>query len=423
MRYENETEMRRTIALFLLTCLCAAGVAQRQPEGTFRVQSLFAAGQAGYFNFRIPSLVTSPDGVLLAFCSARKGKGFDHDPIDIALRRSTDAGRTWDSMRVIVHRPDGASCDNATPIADYRTGQVHLVYQIDYERIYCTSTSDNGLTWSAPVDITATLEGFRSAYDWLVAAPGPGHGIQLRSGRLVVPCWLSTGGRKEFGRSKIGHRPSIVVSIYSDDHGRTWLPGEVAVPDNDTIVIPNETSCLELADGRVMFNSRNESVNYRRVVTCSPDGASRWERPRFEDAFFEPVCYGSMCRYTMRPFQSRNRILFCNPDSRYDPWVAPRRITPRSAPGRRRANLTVRMSYDEGVTWPVSKVIDPGIAGYSDLAVTPDGMIHCLYEGGALEGDGKRNRQMNFVTFDLRWLTGGQDALKRREIPLKPSVK
>ena len=83
-------------------------------------------------------------------------------------------------------------------------------------------------------------------------APGPGHGIQMTSGRLIVLFWLSTGGGKEFGPNHRGHRPSTVVSMYSDDHGKSWNAGEVAVHDNDTTINPSESSCIQLADGRII---------------------------------------------------------------------------------------------------------------------------------------------------------------------------
>jgi sialidase-1 len=242
----------------------------------------------------------------------------------------------------------------------------------------------------------------------------------MHSGRLVVPFWLSDGGGAASGAKRRSHRPSIVVSVYSDDHGRTWRAGEVAVPDNDVTVIPNETSLVQLADGRVMFNSRNESINYRRLVTYSADGATGWSEPRFHDAFFEPICFASMVRYSQAPRQSKDRILFCNPDSRQDPWVAEKASTPRSARNRHRTHLTVRMSYDEGVTWPVAKTIDPGVAGYSDLAVTPDGRIHVLYEGGVIAGENShfKNAAMSVVSFNLEWLTDGRDRLDAADAPL-----
>lgn len=400
--------MKKIIIPVLLFLFLIGNKGYSQPEN-YRRQTVFEANTNGYYIYRIPALAATSKGTLLAFCSARKGKGGDWDPIDIVLRRSTDSGKTWSPPQVIAHK-DSLPCDNPMPVIDYQTGEIHMLYQIDYARCYYTKSVDEGKSWSSPTDITYVIDEFKKIYDWNVLAPGPGHGIQMTNGRLVVPFWLSTGGRK--------HRPSIVVSVYSDDHGKTWKPGEVAVPDNDTTVIPNETCCIQLADGRVMFNSRNESPNYRKLVTFSNDGATGWSVPYFTDAFFEPICEASMCRYSLQPLQSKNRILFCNPDSRQDPWMSDRKSTPRSVPNRHRTNLTMRMSYDEGITWPVSKVIDAGIAGYSDIAVTPDGMIHCLYEGGSLTQSHTLNNHVTVVSFSLEWLTDGKDKLDEKDKPL-----
>ncbi len=413
----------RTALTFIFVVMLMTGYSQQQ--GILRNQKLFEAGSNGYYTFRIASMVVTKKGSLLTFCAARKGNGGDWDPIDIVVRRSTDSGLSWDPMKILVHS-EGIPCDNATPVADFITGEVHLLYQTDYARCFYMKSTDDGITWTTPMEITSTIDEFKKVYPWVVLAPGPGHGIQLQSGRLVVPFWLSDGGGKEFGPGHRGHRPSIVVSAFSDDHGKTWKAGEIAVHDNDTTVIPNETSCVQLADGKVLFNSRNESVNYRRLFTYGSDGATKWSKPVFADSFFEPICFGSLCRYSLQPYQSKNRILFCNPDSRNDPWIAEKASTPRSAKNRHRTNLTVRMSYDEGNTWPVRKVIDPGIAGYSDLAVTPDGMIHCFYEGGSITGTGGshfKNTHMSVVSFDLSWLTDGTDQLKRKDIPLNNFIK
>lgn len=398
-----------------------------QEQASFEVKAIYKAGDGtDYYNYRVPSLVSTSKGTLLAFCAARKGTGGDWDPIDIVLRRSTDSGKTWSKTQVIVHK-EGLPCDNATPIVDYRNNIIHLVFQISYKNCYYIKSEDDGKTWTEPVDITYAAIPLREKYPWVIIAPGPGHGIQLSGGRLIVPVWISDGGGEEAVKSgKIKHRPSVVSSLFSDDYGKTWQSGDIAVPDNDTIVIPNETSCIELVDGRVMFNSRNESINYRRVITYSPDGQTGWSKSEFADSFFEPICFASMCRFSKQPLQDKNRILFCNPDSRYNPWVASKKSTPRSALNRRRSNLTVRMSYDEGLTWPVSKTITPGIAGYSDLAVTPDGLIHCLFENGSMqgnEGNHYKTNELSIATFNLNWLTNGNDSLDKKEIPLKMYTK
>ena len=266
-------------------------------------------------------------------------------------------------------------------------------------------SDDDGKSFSHPTDITKTFEQFRPDYGWAVIAPGPGHGIQLRNGRLVVPVWLSDGSGSEFGPGKRGHRPSVVSVISSDDHGRTWQRGDIVVRHCDVTPNPSETVALQVHDGRVMLSIRNESTRYRRLVAFSNDGATGWTEPEFDDGLFEPICFGSLVRLSEQPVSGRNRILFANPDSTAN-------LTATRGLFRRRENLTIKLSYDEGRTWPVSKVLDPGVAGYSDLAAGPDGLIYCLYEGGDTQGNMFDNSHLTIARLNLEWLTDGQDSLE-----------
>ncbi len=402
------------ISLLLLTC--SPGQREVQEEPIIHRQALFSAGEAGYHIYRIPGLAVTSNGVILAYCAARKGGGGDWDEIDVALRTSKDGGQTWSSMRIIAD-VDALATDNPVAIVDYKTGSVHFLFQSNYEKLYYMRSDDDGDTFSDPVEITHVIEQFHDIYPWTVLAPGPGHGIQLSSGRLVIPFWLSEGSTDEFGPQHRGHRPSIVVSVYSDDHGKTWEAGEVVAWNSDSIVVPNETSCVQLADGRVMFNIRNESPNYRRLISYSDNGATDWTMPEYADAFFEPICFASMTRVSMEPYQSKDRILFANPDSRMDGGRRGRAHFDYSAPSRKRKNLTLRMSYDEGRTWPVKKVIEPGISGYSDLAILPDGQILCLYEKGGLKGSSTQTGALILARFNVEWLTSGEDHLGNNDQP------
>ena len=246
------------------------------------------------------------------------------------------------------------------------------------------------------------FENFRSAYDYKVLATGPDHSIQLRTGRLVVPVWLSTGTGGN------AHRPSVTATIYSDDQGRTWHAGDIAVPCTDEWINPNEAVAIELADGSVMLNVRSESKAHRRIVTISPDGATGWSTPKFDDTLVEPICMGGIVRYSLADGGDKNRILFCNPDNlaRGDGKEA-------AGKNRDRKNLTVQLSYDEGQNWSVKKSVESGYSAYSDIGVTKAGTILCFYGRG--QKAGFAGDRLTVARLNLEWLTDGKD-----QTPAKP---
>jgi sialidase-1 len=213
----------------------------------------------------------------------------------------------------------------------------------------------------------------------------------------VVPVWLSTGTGGN------AHRPSVTATIYSDDRGDTWHAGEIAVPCTEELINPNETVAIELADGYVMLNSRSESKAHRRLVTYSKDGVTNWSNPKFDNALLEPICMGSIVRYSLARDGGRNRILFCNPDNLS-------RADGKEEPGknRDRKNVSVKLSYDEGETWPVARSIEPGASMYSDIAVTKSGTILCFYGRGSKPGFA--GEFLTLARFNLEWLTDGKDS-------------
>ncbi len=173
-----------------------------------------------YYIYPIPSILLTAKGTTLAWCEARKRPSgvSEWDDIRILMRRSTDEGHTWSPPTSIAHvdgpkrkKPLAASMKNVDQndvtynnpvlIAD-RDGTVHMLFCLEYERCFYQSSTDDGLTWTPPVEITATFENFKKHYAWKVLATGPNHSIQLKTGRLVVPVWLSTG------TGGIAHRPS-----------------------------------------------------------------------------------------------------------------------------------------------------------------------------------------------------------------------
>ena len=400
----------RTI-VFAGIFLFASAALTAEPQ--FDAINLFTSGDdPAYKLYHIPGVVVTAKGSVLAWCEARK-HGTDWDDIHILLRRSTDDGKTWSPPKNIAKvagpktknpaalalehtDPKSVTYNNPVLIAD-RDGTVHMLFCLEYMRCFYQRSTDDGQSWTDPVEITPTFEPFRKTYPWKVLATGPNHGIQLRTGRLIVPVWLSdgTGGN--------AHRPSVTATIYSDDGGKTWLAGEIAVPNTREWINPNETVAIELADGRVMLNVRNESKTHRRLVTISRDGATDWTTPKFDKALLEPICMGGLVRYSTVESGGRNRILFSNPHNidRADGNHWPGYI-------RDRKNVSVKLSYDEGQTWAVNKTIESGPSSYSDLAVTGRGTILCFFGSGkrpGFAGDG-----LTLARFNLEWLTDGQDA-------------
>jgi len=377
---------------------------------------LFEGGQGGYELYRIPGIIVTRAGTVLAYAEARKFTGGDWDTIDIQLRRSTDGRRTFSAPVVIGHvdtplqrnpvaierkqgKPTDVTYNNPVAISD-RNGLVHFLFCIDYMRVFYMQSADDGKSFSAPVEITAAFDQFRPEYAWRVVATGPGHGIQLSNGRLVVPIWLSPGTEGN------GHGPSVDATIYSDDHGATWHRGDIAVPDTPDFPKPNETDVVQLADGRVMLNVRTAGKN-RRTIVISKDGATRWSAPRLQEDLPDPICFAGLVRLSTKKSGGRNRLLFSNPDNLT-------RKDGKDLPGKDRRNLTVRVSYDEGASWTVKKALEPEVSGYSDLAVLPDGTILCFYEtGSAAPPNGALTRQLVLARFNLEWLTDGKDSLAK----------
>lgn len=382
--------MKLFVSLLLLAAMPVLLSAQ-EAEKT----DLFTGGIGGAALYRIPGMVVTTQGSVLVYCEARQDARSDWGEIEVHMRRSTDGGKTFDPARKIAHtgeRWEGnprkktggeheQTVNNPVAIVD-RCGAVHLLYQLNYARSFYMRSDDDGLSWSKPVEITSTFEGFRKKCDWKVHATGPGHGIQLRSGRLVVPVWLAYG--------KVGdHSPSMTGTIYSDDHGQTWLAGEIAVPNEGDFHNPNETSVAELSDGKVMLVNRNVSKPNRKLVTVSADGASGWSTPRFEEALWEPVCMASVLAL---PKPAGGVLFAC-------PHTLKRDASGHEVPGAGapRKNLTLQLSRDDGHTWPISKALEEGPSAYSDLGMLPDGTLLCFYE---------RDKRLTLARFGLSWLMG-----------------
>jgi sialidase-1 len=386
---------------------------------------LFEEKTNGFVSYRIPGIVVTAKGTVLVFCEARKYSGQDWGEIEIHHRRSTDGGRTFSPARQVAHlgprlprnpanadqpsrkvigEPGQQTVNNPVAIAD-RDGTVHFIYCVEYMRTFYVRSTDDGLTWSQPVDITLAAERFRPEWPWRVIATGPCHGIQLRNGRLVVPVWLAKA-------ESSAHGNAVVATIFSDDRGSTWQRGEIAVANTATTPGMSESTVAQLGDGRVMLVARNRAPGHRKVVVFSRDGATGWSRPEFADALPEPICQASLFSYDDPAAPGKSRLLFSGPDSLES-------ANGKAAPGTRRdrKNLSVKLSHDDGRTWAATRTLEPGPSAYSDLAVLPDGTILCFYESGrpgATRPNSTRSdwpyARLTLARFNLVWLAAGETA-------------
>jgi len=399
--------MRRLLLAVSLSAAFACSTSGPPAESSadapyFAQEALFKANEGGYAHYRIPAVVVTKSGAVLVFTEARMDMGGDWGPIDILMRRSTDGGETFDPARKIVAvegeiqqnpvalaqdlaKPGEVTYNNFAPIVD-EDGVIHALFCVEYARAYYVRSEDDGVTWSAPVDVTGTFEQFRGDYEWRVIATGPGHGIQLRNGRLLVPVWMSdgTGGH--------AHRPSAVSVVYSDDAGANWERGEIVVA-HPRLKNPSETLALQLADGRVMLNIRHENPEHRRAVSYSEDGATGWTDPVFDEELLEPICMGSLIRL------NEGEILFANPHSDVP------RHPDKPEGNHKRQNVSVKLSMDEGETWPVNRVVEPGVSGYSDMAVGEDGTVFLFYERGSAATRDTHTASLTLARFNRAWLT------------------
>lgn len=384
---------RRLLAGAFFLVLLSANIVTCAEEPPLDKTDLFAAGQGGYETFRVPGIVVTTKGTVLAYCEARRNSRSDWADIEVLLCRSTNGGKTWSPPQRIADSSKD-TVNNPVAIVDRDTGRIHYLYCINYARCFYMYSDDDGATFSKPTEITSAFEPLREKYDWNVLATGPGHGIQLRNGRLLVPVWLSTATRF--------HRPSAVSTIYSDDHGATWHAGDIVCEHPEPLFNPSETVAIELSDGRVLLNIRSENRTYRRAMSISSDGATGWSPIQFDEDLYEPICMASLT-HLPRPFADNDQtFVFANPYSEPNPKLHGKHNF------RYRENVTVRLSYDDCNSWPVARVLEKGTSGYTDLAVGPDGTIYCIYERG-----GEKGMAFDFLTlarFDRAWIEGNSEA-------------
>ena len=352
-------------------------------QGTERkVTIIHKQGQFDCHTFRIPAMVATNKGTLLAVYDMRyKSRRDLQGHMDIGLSRSTDGGETWArpvpimDMKKFGGLPeDQNGCSDPNILVDRKTGEIlvsavwthgkpgthqwvgkgsepgHSIHKSS--QFMMVRSKDDGLTWSKPENWTKRLKDPK----WCLFAPAPGNGINLMDGTLVMP----TQGRDATGLP-------FSNFMWSKDHGKSWTLSSPA-RDNTT-----ECSVAELKDGSLMLNIRDnrnrkdKSKTNGRAVSVTKDMGKTWKvHSSDHGALPEPVCMASLISHDLK---NGGRVLFfSNPNSKY-----------------KREKMTVRMSLDQGKTWPKSILLDQKGGAYSSLAMVDDRTLGILYESSVAD--------------------------------------
>ncbi len=348
---------------------------------------VFESGKEGYKSFRIPAIIGLNNGDLLAFCEGRVNGAGDFGDIDLVMKRSTDGGSTWSPLQIVAEFGN-LQLSNPAPVLDltdpkYPKGRIFLFYNTGnvsegeiikgngIKRCVYKTSADGGKSWSEPVDITLQVHRlnkpeidprFDFKEDWRYHANTPGHAIQFQSGkfrgRIFVAANHSAGEPQKAGGHYLAH------GYYSDDHGKNFsLSSSLNLPGS------NESMAVELSGSRLMMNSRNQRGDIRaRIVSVSSDGGASWDSTWFDSNLPDPVCQGSIVNVGKK--RGKNILAFCN-----------------AADTKERNNLTLRISFDEGVTWKKSIPVYAGSKGktknaaaYSDLVKLAKNQVGVLFE-------------------------------------------
>lgn len=357
--------------LFMMAALIPA--AAYSQAGSFSQTDLFRQGQEGVNTYRIPALIQTRQGTLIAVADARYDSSHDlPGHISLAMRRSLDEGKHWQPIRIIASVKAGGVGD-ASLLLDHSNGRVWCFFNYgppgigfqtakpgattgpDTLQVHAMYSDNQGITWSRPVDLTPQIKD----PSWQAMFATSGTDIQLKNGRFLMPLVVRDAER-------VIHS----VNAYSDDHGVTWQVGKFIGSGT------NESHNVELANGVVLQNMRDGKT---REIAESTDGGITFGPVTKDSALIDPSCNAGITMYRLR---DRDLLIFTN------------------AASTSRSNLTVKISYDQGRTWPLMRVINAGSSAYSTVIPLNDGSIGVLYERGGPEAVS----QITFARFNLAWV-------------------
>ncbi|HNT49561.1 MAG TPA: sialidase family protein [Cyclobacteriaceae bacterium] len=377
--YRMNTIKNTFLSCIIIFSVVTLGLAQQESI------AVFVSGNEGHKSYRIPAIIDLPNGDLLAFAEGRVHGSGDYGDVNIVLKRSSDKGKTWTALQTVVDY-DVLQAGNPAPVVDltdpaYPNGRIFLFYNTGnnhenevrkgngLREVWYKTSVDGGVTWSDPVNITTQTHkplntqanaAYNFTEEWRSYANTPGHAMQFQSGkykgRIYVAANHSVGDPERDATDYVAH------GFYTDDHGKTFQIG-----DNLNLPGSNESIAAEISGGRLMFNSRNQKGDVRaRIVAISSNGGQSWDTTYFDNNLPDPVCQGSIL--TLGTKKEKSILAFCN-----------------AADEKKRNNLTLRISYDDGNTWAKNFVIynNPeknDAAAYSDIVKTGKNSVGILFE-------------------------------------------
>lgn len=309
---------------------------------------------------------------ILCFAEGRVGRK-DDEPHHIVLRRSLDKGKTWQPTQIIIESKNGESFANPTPVVEKKTGKIFLFYaenlHNNQSELFYVSSLDHGVTWTSPINVTELFD--IDPLQRPFHLPGPGHGIQLKDGRLTMQVWHRFPVDLPIDERQYG-----VSIVYSDNQGATWKSGGF-IPQR-TDFPANESRLVELNNGTILLDARYAASGlHHRIQYTSNDRGRSWSAPSFG---------------TLPAFTAVDASLSSLKDNGKSYLMATRPVDTKS-----RRDLTISISSDEGKSWPHSRLIYEGPADYSDVIQLSDGSIFVLYGR-------EKPRYVASANFNLAWV-------------------